>query len=191
MVPLSLLFLRTAKVHSMELEIHSTNLQGWAVCAVKAQIPTPDRYCCLWFLLSWGGRFVFDVIQACRRVQLCCRSVWGTIGPLDVLELHGSHWLCSTHCWCGMALQQLWSENTLSQAMHLLLLILCCLGFFCLICFILLPRKKKKSYPEGIVTKLLKFSETFLFLFTECFSVLCHTYLKSSHVDRNGVHNTN
>lgn len=34
--------------------------------------------------------------------------------------------------------------------MHLLLLILCCLGFFCLICFILLPRKKKKVTQKAL-----------------------------------------
>lgn len=39
---LSLLFPRTAKAHSMELEIHSTNFRGWGVCAMKARIPLPQ-----------------------------------------------------------------------------------------------------------------------------------------------------
>lgn len=57
--------------------------------------------------------------------------------------------------------------------------------------FVPLYYPEKKNYLEDIMAKLLKFVETFPFLFIEHFSVVCHPYLRVSSVDSNGVHNTN
>lgn len=74
--------------------------------------PPPQRHCCLWCLLSWGGFLLyliwFKAAEESSYAEVCEEQS----GPLMYWDF-----LVSTvpaNCWCGMALQKFWSENTLN-----------------------------------------------------------------------------